>query len=811
MAANREERFLMRQRGAGTRDIILSFDLELPGVPQPSRTPLTTRKSGRFTKLPPGDPAPPKSTRKTPKAKASISTSLPAKAAKTPVQSAKRTPSNGETITTRKRMAMEDISEVQSNTLPRKRRKRKSIEQRPSKKAQPSQISKKPIALVHESTGARKPRNLGARLRKATRDQQEHEPEENPPLADTPEDEDNKNNLQTALKRQSRKTKSSVQARKPKKKPPTIQQQPLEITIGEVDNSQEPVRDRENLVEPSSIEESIKNKPRKRKRKAIAQSPRKRRKPLSSKQPQLPLLESEEKSEALAEELQSAPMADAVDTRVKLTKRGRRPKSVVEDSTTPQEAVIPTASESTKPINVQNKSPPPKVPPQSEQEPQTPRRKIKKRKMIGQVRRPKKKLDVNNTTTEANYTASIPPETTAIVHTENVKPAPETKRRCRSKKSPVSHIIVQDDHDGSKHDIQAPIEAPKKRGRPKKATTIITTKPSVEKNGSTSEDKNSSKLTLERVPKKSEESAPLIEPQLLPRKPNDEPPKEVSEPPAPPIVKKRGRPKKQIAATSKVKEVANSPKGRPSKAKVQRPIIQTKPSSTKIEQASTQPLIEKPNYPTTLQICDDEYDDPLSDFAPILSKPKSKPLRTSIASFPKLKQPRGKPNPQPTAEPVKKKAPVLMNPRSPALKTQTTEPSPQPQTPPPDTTTAAAAAALDTHILSSRQEEAAFRHDLRALQAQQAHELAEQKERDRAARLEVLSLNQRRQEETKKRAPEETEVNVKTKERMISLGKGKDLFVFRSVKRRKVEDEDKEEIDPELQALLSKVKGVGVV
>ncbi|KAL9035567.1 MAG: hypothetical protein Q9180_004796, partial [Flavoplaca navasiana] len=47
MAANRDERFLMRQRGAGTRDINLTFDLQLPGVPPVSKSPSRPQKAGR--------------------------------------------------------------------------------------------------------------------------------------------------------------------------------------------------------------------------------------------------------------------------------------------------------------------------------------------------------------------------------------------------------------------------------------------------------------------------------------------------------------------------------------------------------------------------------------------------------------------------------------------------------------------------------------------------------------------------------------------------------------------------------------------
>ncbi|KAL8777241.1 MAG: hypothetical protein Q9194_002657 [Teloschistes cf. exilis] len=55
MAARREDRFLMRQRGAGARDIQLSFDLEIPSLPKHSRSPLKPQKSAENRQLPPPD------------------------------------------------------------------------------------------------------------------------------------------------------------------------------------------------------------------------------------------------------------------------------------------------------------------------------------------------------------------------------------------------------------------------------------------------------------------------------------------------------------------------------------------------------------------------------------------------------------------------------------------------------------------------------------------------------------------------------------------------------------------------------------
>ncbi|KAL8836748.1 MAG: hypothetical protein Q9170_002813 [Blastenia crenularia] len=108
-------------------------------------------------------------------------------------------------------------------------------------------------------------------------------------------------------------------------------------------------------------------------------------------------------------------------------------------------------------------------------------------------------------------------------------------------------------------------------------------------------------------------------------------------------------------------------------------------------------------------------------------------------------------------------------------------------------------------------EEAAHRQDLLDLQAQQAAELAEQKERDLSARLESLSASIKKRKMVAgapvKGALRAQKGGEKGRERQVS--RGLEGFVFRAVKRRKVDREEEEDIDPELQELLSRVKGVG--
>ncbi|KAL8824445.1 MAG: hypothetical protein Q9191_005055, partial [Dirinaria sp. TL-2023a] len=78
MNGSRDERLLMRQRGAGTRQIKSSgFDLILPGQ---SKTPLKPRKSGKVGKTPLAKLAPLKSSRRTPKSKSTNNASKPKKA-----------------------------------------------------------------------------------------------------------------------------------------------------------------------------------------------------------------------------------------------------------------------------------------------------------------------------------------------------------------------------------------------------------------------------------------------------------------------------------------------------------------------------------------------------------------------------------------------------------------------------------------------------------------------------------------------------------------------------------------------------------
>ncbi|KAK0516595.1 hypothetical protein JMJ35_001198 [Cladonia borealis] len=67
MAPRREDRLLMRQRGAATRQVKnAGFDLVLPGQEQDSHEPLQPRRSGRARKTPQAELAPQRSTRRTP-------------------------------------------------------------------------------------------------------------------------------------------------------------------------------------------------------------------------------------------------------------------------------------------------------------------------------------------------------------------------------------------------------------------------------------------------------------------------------------------------------------------------------------------------------------------------------------------------------------------------------------------------------------------------------------------------------------------------------------------------------------------------
>ncbi|KAL8866835.1 MAG: hypothetical protein Q9174_006052, partial [Haloplaca sp. 1 TL-2023] len=152
--ARREERFQMRQRGAGSRDIQLSFDLELPGLPKLSISPLLPRKSaGSKSALQPDDLSPPKHpTPKVRKSKPAISLKRnPARAGrgkintaeeevkslrKKPLESSSMSVTNRQVardVATRKRKLapgiLDGTDEGTRLASPKKKRKRRSIGQ----------------------------------------------------------------------------------------------------------------------------------------------------------------------------------------------------------------------------------------------------------------------------------------------------------------------------------------------------------------------------------------------------------------------------------------------------------------------------------------------------------------------------------------------------------------------------------------------------------------------------------------------------------------------------------------------------------
>ncbi|KAL8958646.1 MAG: hypothetical protein Q9183_005793, partial [Haloplaca sp. 2 TL-2023] len=155
MMVGREERFQMRQRGAGSRDIQLSFDLELPGLPKSSRSPLVPRKSTGSMIAPQADVVPSLKSHPTPRARKSkpalSSKRTPATARqgkinavegdmkssrKKPLKSSSMSVTNLQGIrddVTRKRKIapgiLDGTDEMTSVASPKKKRKRRSIGQ----------------------------------------------------------------------------------------------------------------------------------------------------------------------------------------------------------------------------------------------------------------------------------------------------------------------------------------------------------------------------------------------------------------------------------------------------------------------------------------------------------------------------------------------------------------------------------------------------------------------------------------------------------------------------------------------------------
>lgn len=831
----------MRQRGAGTRDIVLAFDLDLPGLPPVSKTPLKPQKSNRSRKDPVPELQPLRSTRKTPK---SITTKAVSQPKPTPTTARRKRPKatveevpaddvaipgklqqddEGLISRKRKRKATEDVVELQSTAPLKKQRKGRSMEQETLK------MKSRPYSAPSDTTKMRKATTRSRQVRRMEDDATE-EPAgpqvdaiENPLISNVVQEVSNEEKEKASVpeKPRKRKRKSIGQSQRRKAKPiATLPVIPLD-KADLVEERQAPTKV-EEPVERVAVETRTKMKPR-RKRKAIAQSPKKRNKISLPKKSQPGLGNVPERQTSLP----NGPGADlSLATAIieeKPIKRRGRSKPIVQASPNTPEVAVETTFKAPEPNGVQAESSLAEAQDQKGSD-LAPKRRGRKRKSIGQVQTPRKKRNINPSM-EFLALDNTEPKVDLIIEAPEATVAPEPKRKSRTRKPPVPTTAITDDRQEAEHENIPSLQVPKKRGRPKKATASadVALPVAVE----ASEHVSIQQADVEEPPPKvRRRKCPVptttIEHVLFAQDPGNLVSGPNPQPQPVPNVKKRGRPKKQDCIAS-ITELHERTSKSLSQVKSGRSTARPKSSSlAEIHEPPTSAIPQKPTKAicTMTRIGNDEDDeDPLSDLAPLhprtkptkkhtsVPKPQRNHLRTEskVGSTASINADKTRPPDfQPQIIPISKQSSLAeQNPP---------EDSKNNLTPHPD--------ALDTHIHASRQEEKALRADLQELHAQQARELAEQKQRDLAARLESLSASVKKR---KMEARSNSNLNMKAirpienglgdgqrgRERTVS--KGLENFVFRTVgksKRTVGGGDGVDDIDPELQALLSRVKGV---
>ncbi|KAL8644455.1 MAG: hypothetical protein Q9210_007249, partial [Variospora velana] len=487
MAANREERFLERQRGAGARDINLAFDLELPGILRVSKTPLKPQKSGRSRKTPQPEVESSRPIRKTPKLTKTLPTlssrrtpattrqrATKAKVAveacsdiddatKTKVTESAQDVSRA--IPTHKRKALDDIPEPESITPPKKKRKRKLIGQQSLKKRPRAPLkSKDTMKLPNPILPARKPELKNP---KVTQEQLKEAPKETSALAAEKQNSAGVGKEQTTTRPQRRTRRPVAPALKLKKKPVATHLDVRENEIGQQAEMHEPPKF-ESQSESMPVEKDAKPKPRKRKRKAIVQSPKKRRKPTLKQLPLVPNSAADDPVVTSHEE-RLEPVPPPADIETKGSKRGRKPRLVANSDTKLPEVLVDAVPESLGPeATAAAFSESETKGNQTTDNAATPKRKGRKRKSIGPTQRPRKKDDSKRAAKVHQETEDTQLGTEAADVPSKATTPPIADDRGGENKVAASLGVTEDVGVISMPDQLQSAETPKKRGRLKK-------------------------------------------------------------------------------------------------------------------------------------------------------------------------------------------------------------------------------------------------------------------------------------------------------------------------------------------------------
>ncbi|KAL9046563.1 MAG: hypothetical protein Q9206_007050, partial [Seirophora lacunosa] len=558
MPANREERFLERQRGAGAREISLAFDLDLPGIPRVSKTPLKPQKSGRSKKTPQPDASLTRSTHKTPKSTNIVPTlssrRTPAIArqratkAKAPVESNADVddPSTTQTtqavqdtngaLSTHKRKALDDIEETESANPPKKKRKRKSIGQQslkrkpraPLKSRDPKKLPN-PILPVQ---GAPEPQLKNPAL---TPGHSGETPKEVSTLTDEKQDLAGIENENTVVQPRRRTRKSG-----PRKKPVATQSEVHGKEMVEHAEVHEPPKV-ESQSETMPVGNKARLKPRKRKRKAIAQSPKKRSKP-SLNQPPLVLNNAADKPVVTPHEHAQEPVPPAAAIETTCNKRGRKPRLVSNEQKELSEVLTDAAPEFLRaeatPADFSESGTKRN---QTTNSPVAPKRRGRKRKSVDQAQKPKHTAHIHQ------ESETMRSDSQALDAPLIVTIPPIAADRGGENEVSVSLGVTENPGAVSIPDQPQPAEAPTKRGRAKKPAAPIG-----QTDKSTVESLPDEPQQIERPEKRGGSRKPAAHlegnGQLIPEAIPDEPRPED-------VPKKRGRPKKPTSSSKEVEVV----------------------------------------------------------------------------------------------------------------------------------------------------------------------------------------------------------------------------------------------------------------
>lgn len=665
----------MRQRGAGTRDINLTFDLQLPGIPKISRSPLKPPKSGRSIKSTQPELLPLRATRQTPNtSKATLKlvynrtpttvkktthivaepgnatthdvATFNAPGARNPVYDEEAPPSKKRKVgptPTENNAETPDIPPV------KKRRKRKSIGLHTHRKKANSPVRKitQPFKQRTQSEKAdmvqAEPSELAsAQLSEPTKDI----------LDGTGAGEQSEKLLTQQVRNEprSRKRKPIAQLQRLKKKPKLTD---------EADGPSQFVTN-DDIQEPSANVEN-KPKPQKRTRAPIVQGPEESRKHLGGSHPLGDCtLKSSRNDSSLVHTISDIVVVDQP------KKRGRKPRTAVNGKTTGTKAVVHPA---TTIAEIQAGIEAPQNDPQLLEEAQAlpvealaaSKRKAKKRRSIVQTRRPRQRAitkplaetDLNHDPTLTN--SEIVTTKQATSHPVAPKPrgrpgsailqglpaqiddaqieaqrglpelAQAPRKRGRPKKSQVSFVQVVPKNVGLVIDEEGVEMASKQRGRPKR-TVVPTVKPVLAEttDGVTTHTKGET-TPRKRTAKKAIEAVKSV---VLDHSPKEtDVPNALSKSTATSLffpAKKRGRPKNQVTqpfpveASNNAKAYITEEKGPRKRAlkKINEPVQPTVSDHLPKESAA----------PTATSECTDPY------LLPLVRKP-GRPKKQVIESL----------------------------------------------------------------------------------------------------------------------------------------------------------------------------------